>query len=480
MKLSPLIFLFLAIIPLSYAQLVTTPNNVAFNTIIIGDKHNQTIAITNVNNFSIYNTTMDDLDGFKFGVIPQLGINESGNLQINASPDYTFTGTKQAKIRFLYKVTIPNEPKTYYVNITSVGFSPDQFEIMQGDTIIWSNIDSITHIISSSAFGADVEVTPGSTWSKVFNNIGRVNYQDNVVFFAGLFDVLNRTTEEYAHDANYDVSYPISFTSIYPPTTLNYTIVDGRDMSIDFGNTKEGLLFVGNLGNNTALNITFSADKNWVDFTENYFSLNPGESNYLTFRVTPVIYNTDESNKSYQINLKLSSDSTSVMSQNISVFIPYIDLMGNASSPEEFFRQKKIFCDAYPTSPFCVSEPVVEYVNRTIVKEPDLPYNFTQTEIATIFTRLQKVEDAQQKLGNIMNLWDTDLRNYMEEQKKISNDTNVISKKNQEDIENRSTVTWIISVGAVVLICIGTITYLYKVKRKNQAEKQLYFGREKS
>lgn len=69
-------------------------------------------------------------------------------------------------------------PQTHEINIQNFAFSPKELTIQVGDTIIWTNMDSSSHTItsdsgtelSSSSFGS------GQTYSHTFNTIGNFAY----------------------------------------------------------------------------------------------------------------------------------------------------------------------------------------------------------------------------------------------------------------------------------------------------------------
>lgn len=68
--------------------------------------------------------------------------------------------------------------KTYNVSITNFSFSPSTLTINKGDTVVWTNNDSVPHQVKGdtlSALSAPV-MSNGQTYSFTFNNTGTFGY----------------------------------------------------------------------------------------------------------------------------------------------------------------------------------------------------------------------------------------------------------------------------------------------------------------
>jgi plastocyanin len=83
----------------------------------------------------------------------------------------------------------PTTNQTWTVNITSSGaFSPANLNIKKGDSVMWVNGDNSTrwpasdpHPTHTSYAGFDSRgITPGSSWSFVFNNTGTWGWHDHL------------------------------------------------------------------------------------------------------------------------------------------------------------------------------------------------------------------------------------------------------------------------------------------------------------
>lgn len=69
------------------------------------------------------------------------------------------------------------------VLISPTGFVPQTIEIRQGQGVVWTNQDKITHNVSSDdpepLFNSKQDIKPGTTFSYIFDKVGIYSYHDN-------------------------------------------------------------------------------------------------------------------------------------------------------------------------------------------------------------------------------------------------------------------------------------------------------------
>lgn len=68
--------------------------------------------------------------------------------------------------------------KTYNVNISNFAFSPSELRIKEGDSVVWTNKDSVAHTVTSD-FGSELDSTflsNGQTYSHTFSDKGTFEY----------------------------------------------------------------------------------------------------------------------------------------------------------------------------------------------------------------------------------------------------------------------------------------------------------------
>lgn len=69
-------------------------------------------------------------------------------------------------------------PKTVTVAIQNFAFSPSTITINKGDTVVWTNMDSAVHTVTSDSGSelASSSLGNGQTYSHTFNTAGTFNY----------------------------------------------------------------------------------------------------------------------------------------------------------------------------------------------------------------------------------------------------------------------------------------------------------------
>ena len=65
---------------------------------------------------------------------------------------------------------------THNVNIVSGGYTPSALSIKAGDTVVWTNTDTVDHTVTSMPTYDSTTIMPGGTWSYTFNSTGTYNY----------------------------------------------------------------------------------------------------------------------------------------------------------------------------------------------------------------------------------------------------------------------------------------------------------------
>ena len=69
------------------------------------------------------------------------------------------------------QTTTPSTPKTYNIEIKDFAFSPSSLTINKGDTVIWTNKDSVSHPVTSDS-GNELNsgtLSQGQTYSHTFS-----------------------------------------------------------------------------------------------------------------------------------------------------------------------------------------------------------------------------------------------------------------------------------------------------------------------
>ena len=73
----------------------------------------------------------------------------------------------------------PVSPQTYAVSIINFSFNPGTLNINKGDTVVWTDNDSVPHQVAGANFTGPV-MSHGSTYTQTFNESGTVDYHCNI------------------------------------------------------------------------------------------------------------------------------------------------------------------------------------------------------------------------------------------------------------------------------------------------------------
>lgn len=67
------------------------------------------------------------------------------------------------------------ETKTVHISIAGYTYSPSQVIINKGDTVVWTNQDSVRHDVNGDGIEGPL-LSKGQTYSMTFNQAGTYNY----------------------------------------------------------------------------------------------------------------------------------------------------------------------------------------------------------------------------------------------------------------------------------------------------------------
>jgi plastocyanin len=74
------------------------------------------------------------------------------------------------------------QPKTLSVNIQNFAFSPNSLTINKGDSVVWTNMDSSSHTVTSDS-GSELKsgtLSNGQTYTHTFNTAGTFTYHCSI------------------------------------------------------------------------------------------------------------------------------------------------------------------------------------------------------------------------------------------------------------------------------------------------------------
>jgi plastocyanin len=72
----------------------------------------------------------------------------------------------------------PLQAATTNVTITKAGFVPANVTVKQGDTVTWTNSDTVVHQVTFKNYACNLVIQPGQQGSCTFTQTGKFNYSD--------------------------------------------------------------------------------------------------------------------------------------------------------------------------------------------------------------------------------------------------------------------------------------------------------------
>ncbi len=237
------------------------------------------------------------------------------------------------------------------ITIDTGGLDLCNLDLVEGDKIIWNN-DLLSAVklknLDTGEYFATINAE--SSYEHLFDDSVEFNYQ---VFWAGLpfsnVCSLNiQSTEGYVHSRNLDAIVNLKLRIIYEPTTIGLTFLT-TSYSLSYNQEKEDIFSITNNGNKIAKDIILSSE--WITFSDNNFDLGIGESKNLGYTIRPALSKTEETNRSYNLEILVSGNFES-QRQEIELFIKYADLdqilQGNTFDEEAIINLINFFCANNP------------------------------------------------------------------------------------------------------------------------------------
>lgn len=465
MKILLGIFITIFLLNLVSAELIMSPNPLNVNT-KINEEETFTLTLQNTFDFIIEDFSFKNLSGFIFPNII-LQPNETKNIEIKVNrPDNIFT-TIISKVSFNYLVDIPSETKTHKINITGSGFKPEFLTIHQGDTITWTNMDDIKHTVTSSTFDHDIET--GNVVSIVFDQLGEINYQDLILFYPGVITVLDRLSPQKVHNPSFDRDLIVDLNVIIDPTQLEIESL-GNNFTVSTIGTTEGSVRIKNIGNETAQRIELSSSSNWIEFLEQDFDLEKDQQNFVDYKISPLIFSSNETNKTYSIDIKIKGSNTEEKNFTIQVFIPFSIVSDDFNTNEGFVSWfTNVYCPKNPQILFCNNTIQSGGETKIIIRDPEIPINLTTTEVFAMLKRIQRIEDSNQRTNNQINSLLDQISSTNPQLLKLLNESVTQQSENERVIKRDKNVRWIFGFfifTSILILIMAFMVRKYRTKRK--------------
>jgi hypothetical protein len=359
----------LAIISLFLISLVSANGlRVEYNNSIPVNKTlgiDKTIEITIFNDepFEFRNISIDD-DILIMNEVPSLKSGKNITSQLTIKTDEDFSGKIKVFGLFYSQLGQLNETHEVTVHYTE-GLSVCDQTIVEGDSIKWVNLvyDDIT--LKNAETGESVyTVLEGDNYTKKFSNPSPfIYYFIRAGFpFTDTCKITVLDDEGWTNSPKYDAEFDLDVNIKRPKTSVTANFLN-TDYTIEYNGEEDDLFSIQNNGNKTAL-VKFSAD--WISFSINNFELEAGKSKNVGYTIKPVIFKTNDTDKTHIKQLRISGNFETII-KNISVYIPYKNLGSSNFSldydPEVIKAIINAYCNENPDFRLC--NPEIIYSNRS-------------------------------------------------------------------------------------------------------------------
>jgi hypothetical protein len=410
------------------------------------------LTIINQESFTFSNISSDKLLIFdKFTL--ESGKNKTIIAKINSNDD--FNG--QVRIRGDYYTVLGTSNKTEMVTLDMLGLDLCDFNLIIGDSITWKNTLSGEIKLRNLNSGEYFETIGGNSQKTIkFDSPTEFDYQ---IFKVGLpFSQVCHLnimpTEGYIHNADYDKIVNLNLKIRFPNTTISSLFLT-ENFTVNYNTQKDDIFKVINTGTKVAKNIKISGE--WLIFGNNNFDLNIEQSVNIPYTIRPIIFQTNQTNKTYQIPITIEGNFPT-FTKNISVFIPYqqISVIGdnNLTMDKESLRNTvNLICSIFPE--ICPTRVV--YGN-----ESERNVTFTINE-QTYKEKILADDKFQEEMREQTKLQDEKIQGIIQNTNETSDDFNQTLSEIRNSKETTDNLISIISFGGIIflgLIAISILTYL--------------------
>jgi len=444
----------------------------------IGQDKNITITIANEEPVNFLNLTLEDSSIVKMPMIASIasGTNMSVTLTVKTDEDIV----SSFRIKGFYETNIGETNALYEVNFSKPlpdlnGMSRCDFSIIKSDSVKWYNYAFSTACMRQLPGEHPVDggdIARGNSFTKKFTEAGSFSYAFYMCNLANIpisntCTITILPTTGLINDPNKDAILNLNIKVSYEPTIINYSF-SNTNMRMGFLDTQEGVISITNIGNKVARNIKLTGDS-WFTFSANNFDLSPGVTKPILYTITPQIYMTIDTNKTYNKTVTITGNFPTA-SQDFQVYVDYALIGSGDNSTGDLQTLLEKFCKDHPKSQFCDPEPQIVYrdTNRS-----DYASNvtITQAQFRDIWIHLFESDEARQTLDNYIKENIDLLRNQSNSNTEIIArvDSTMTQQKEDQETALKGVIIFVIIV--LILVCCGVIGMLIYIKRKqNRAE----------
>lgn len=329
------------------------PNNISVN---------KTFGIDKKVNFTIFNEEARDFYNIQF---KENSIIQMTPIDLSSGQNKTITATIKSNSSYSGIVTligyfqqnIGQSNNTYEVNIDyNNGFDVCNLDIISGDSIIWiNNVPDEIDLKNTDTNNIIHTILQGENYTRQFTSPTEFNYQATrlTLPFTQTCHINVQSTSGLVHSSNYDFNLDTKISINYEPTNITTNFLT-TSYTLNYNDNIDDIFSIKNTGTKDAKNIHLSG--NWITFDTNDFDLSPNQQKNIGYTIQPQVFNTNDTNDTYTLNLKIEGNFETKI-QNISVFVPYANIVNSFSlgefDPEFIHNLFTWYCGVKPEDSLC-------------------------------------------------------------------------------------------------------------------------------
>ncbi len=477
MKRTILPLILILLLPIVTANLeITSPD--WDNNVFVGVEKELEYQFKNTFTFPIYTLTFTETSYITPPTISVIEPNQTIKRNFTILPDEIFTSrTDNIIVQFWYYSTIDYDPVTYDINITDEKFYPNPITIQIRDSLKFNNNGSLTAVIvddyNHKYFNNELIPNQSVTIS-TFNQVDDFFYHDlNDLTKVGRIIVQN-ASEELITNSDHNKVITFNYNSHYSESNLDIELYPHENYTIDYNGFQEISVRVWNTGSNTLYDVQLNTSSYpaWFSFQDNDFDLTPNQNRFITLRITPNVNHTDQTNKTYDINIIADASNSAPSTANIKLFIPFSTEIFQYSYGEDFWAGKALFCSQYPNAVECNAPPKTEtkteyiYINGSItLSKEDVMKNLRElnNKATSSDTKIEKNTKSINKMETRLTSIETNQTDLIY----AVQESNEISKEAKKESEGMTSSVLLI---LIILVVAGIFTYLIIRARKKSNE----------
>ncbi len=336
-----------------------------------------TLEINNPNAYTLYDIIAEGDIVVTSQTLNSLEGNENVSFQITLNANEKGSYDKTINIVGFTRLNCSAlDTQTHDIEITSGGANPRNIEICRNDNIKFTNNYGSSVYLDIDDFDLYQGINNGDSHVELFAGLGQTVYRIEPLIDLGYVT----TTDEFSsvHSSSDDGTLTLHIECVLEETTvsLEYPKVS---FNMSYDEIKSGYFIIKNTGSKIAEQINIVGD--WFSFDKNNFNLAIDEEKAINFVISPLVEDTSDTDKWYNKTIYVGGDNIDTLTQNIDIFLEYSDVAGGNLSSPEWWIKRKAFCDAYPSSPDCLTEPYIIYRDKKIYDAPPILMNMSPQDV---------------------------------------------------------------------------------------------------